>query len=210
MPEKTGTKRLLVVIGWIIGSFLTLSISFFTIHILTRTEELPTLIRTQIEATATDQKLITVSHLSGAVRGISTAIQTGDARPVLISQFLEKNTSPLEPYDYWGQVLTDIADKYGLDYRLLPAIAMQESNLCKKIPEDSFNCTGLGIHSRGTWSFETFETNFDKAGEILRRNYIDEGLITPEEIQSKYTPLSEGSWQFAINKFMDQLETAEF
>jgi len=39
---------------------------------------------------------------------------------------------------------------------------------------------------------------------------LDEGLITPEEIQDKYTPLSQGSWQKAVSKFMYQLETAEF
>jgi hypothetical protein len=95
-------------------------------------------------------------------------------------------------------------------FRLLPAIAMQESNLCKKIPEGSFNCLGLGVHSRGTWAFESFEANFDKAAEILRKNYINQGLITPDEIQTKYTPHSNGSWEFSVNKFMDKLEKAEW
>ena len=50
-----------------------------------------------------------------------------------------------------------------MDFRLLPAIAMQESNLCKKILPDTFNCLGLGIHARGTWGFPSFEANFEKA-----------------------------------------------
>jgi len=144
------------------------------------------------------------------VNGVSTSIQTADARPVIIAQFLQSSDSPLKPYPHFGQVLTQIADKYQLDFRLLPAIMMQESNLCKKIPDDSFNCLGLGIHTQGTWSFTSYEQNFEAAAKILREKYIDQGLITPDEIQDKYTPSSNGSWEFAVNHFMEALETAEF
>lgn len=149
------------------------------------------------------------AHVS-PIKGISTDIQTADARPVIIAEFLEKHNSPLQPYDYWGQYLTDLADKYDLDFRLLPSISMQESNLCKKIPEGSYNCLGLGIHSQGTWEFQRFEDNFDAAAKILKQNYIDKGYVTPDEIQDKYTPGSNGSWEFAVNHFMDILENAEF
>ncbi len=151
-----------------------------------------------------------MARISGAVKGLSTAIQTGDARPVLIAEFLEKHDSPLKPYDEWGEKLVAIADKYNLDFRLLPAMSMQESNLCKKIPEGTYNCLGLGIHAKGTWGFDSYEANFDKAAEILRKNYLDKGYITPDEIQDKYTPGSNGSWEFAVNSFMEKLETAEF
>lgn len=144
------------------------------------------------------------------VKGLSTDMKTGDARPIIIAEFLEKHDSPLKPYDYYGEFLTELADKYNLDFRLLPSIMMQESNLCKKIPEGSFNCLGLGIHSRGTWTFERYEDNFEAAAKILRENYIDKGYITPDQIQDKYTPGSNGSWEFAVNHFMEILEKAEF
>lgn len=189
---------------------MTLFVSFLTLHTLTQTQELPTLLRDQFIQSGTDQKQLSMARISGAVKGLSTAIQTGDARPVLIAQFLEKHNSPLKPYDYWGETLTEIADKYDMDFRLLPSIAMQESNLCKAIPKGTFNCLGLGIHKSGTWGFPSFESNFDKAAEILRKNYLDKGYITPDEIQDKYTPSSNGSWEFAVNQFMEKLETAEF
>jgi hypothetical protein len=144
------------------------------------------------------------------ILGISTDVEVEDARPIIIAEFLEKHDSPLKPYDYWGEFLTQLADTYNLDYRLLPSISMQESNLCKKIPEGTFNCLGLGIHSQGTWGFDRFEDNFEAAASILKKNYIDKGYVTPDEIQDKYTPGSNGSWEFAVNHFMEILEYADF
>jgi len=92
----------------------------------------------------------------------------------------------------------------------LPSISMQESNLCKKIPDDSHNCLGLGIHSKGTWGFDSYEDNFETAAKILREKYLDQGLLTPDDIQNKYTPSSNGSWEFAVNHFMVVLENADF
>lgn len=150
------------------------------------------------------------NKIIGSVKGLSTDVQTADARPIILAEFLKKHDSPLQPYDYYGQFLTDLADKYELDYRLLPSISMQESNLCKKIPEGTYNCLGLGIHSKGTWGFDRYEDNFEAAAKILKKNYIDKGYVTPDEIQDKYTPGSNGSWEFAVNYFMDVLEYADF
>lgn len=144
------------------------------------------------------------------VKGMQMDVKGEDARPLIIAEFLEKHQSPLQPYDYWGVYLTNLADKYDMDFRLLPAISMQESNLCKKIPQGSFNCLGLGIHARGTWTFERFEDNFEAAAKVLKSNYLDKGYITPDEIQDKYTPGSNGSWEFAVNHFMEVLEYADF
>ena len=196
--------------SWLVGISMTMFVSLFTLRTITQTQELPSLIRSQFMASDNSDDKLSMARISGSVKGLSTAIQTGDARPVLISQFLEKHDSPLKPYDYWGKKLVEIADKYNMDFRLLPSIAMQESNLCKVIPEGTYNCLGLGIHAQGTWGFPSFESNFEKAAEILRKNYLDKGYITPDEIQDKYTPYSNGSWEFAVNHFMEKLETAEF
>ena len=77
-------------------------------------------------------------------------VVTADARPILIKNYLEKYNSELAPY---SQLIFDVSQEYGLDYRLITAIAQQESNLCKKAPENCYNCWGVGIHSRGTMCF---------------------------------------------------------
>lgn len=138
-------------------------------------------------------------------KDIQTIVEVGDARAQLVANFLERHNSPLRPYDYFGQFFVDIADKYHMDFRLLPAIAMQESNLCKAIPPGSHNCLGFGIHSRGTLGFESFEEGIETAAIGLKTNYIDQGLTTPEQIMRKYTPSSNGSWAASVNQWMAEM-----
>lgn len=128
-----------------------------------------------------------------------------DARPLLVAKFLERHNSPLQPYDEYGHFFVDLADEHAFDFRLLPSIAMQESNLCKVIPANSYNCLGLGVHERGTWGFDSYRENFQAAAKILKRDYIDKGLTTPEQIMRKYTPKSNGSWANSVNQWMAEM-----
>jgi hypothetical protein len=142
---------------------------------------------------------------AGKVKGMETIAETEDGRAELVTRFLKRYKSPLQPYDYWGTKFVEIADRYNIDFRLLPAIAMQESNLCKNMPPATFNCLGFGIHERGTLAFESYEANFERAAKELKKNYIDEGLTTPEAIMTKYTPGSKGSWADSVNQWMAEM-----
>ena len=135
--------------------------------------------------------------VSGSIKVVA------DARPEIIKNYLIKYNSPLVEY---ADLLVATADKYGLDYRLLTAIAQQESNLCKKIPPGSYNCWGWGIHSRGTLMFDSYEQAIEVVSRGLKKEYIDKGYTTPEEIMSKYTPLSNGSWAYGVQKFMREMQ----
>ena len=201
-------KNAIIVGGWLITATLTLLVSITTLQFLRNPRYIG--IDSSISLASTSQPILSYKHIVNSITTNSQQIKTGDARPILLARFLEKHNSPLKPYEYFGNFFTTLADQYGLDYRLLPSIAMQESNLCKAIPAGSFNCLGLGIHSKGTWGFTTFESNFEKAAQILRKNYIDQGLVTPEQIQSKYTPHSNGSWAFSVNQFMNRIESANY
>jgi len=137
---------------------------------------------------------------------VVSVVETEDARPELIAKFLERHNSPMTPYADYGQKLVEIADRHGLDFRLLPAIAMQESNLCRATnPKAPNNCLGFGIHSRGTLDFESYEAGFERAGRELKQNYIDQGLDTVSLIESKYTPHSNGSWANSVNQWMAEI-----
>lgn len=129
-----------------------------------------------------------------------------DARPLLIQKYLSKYNSPLEPY---SQIIVNISDKYYLDYRLLVAIAQQESNLCKKIPENSHNCWGFGIYGDKVTRFDNYPQAIETVAKALKRNYIEKGLDTPEKIMAKYTPPSlekGGPWAKAVSQFFEDLE----
>ena len=134
---------------------------------------------------------------------ISAEIITDDARPNIIKNYLLKYHSPLAPY---ADIIVIMADKYDIDYRLTTAIAQQESNLCKKMPEESYNCWGWGIHSQGTLKFTSYEEAIEAVTEGIKTKYLDKGYASPEEIMAKYTPLSSGSWAFGVSAFMDQLQ----
>ena len=134
---------------------------------------------------------------------ISGYLTSADARGEIIRQYLAKYESPLEPY---SALIVQTADTYGIDFRLTTAIAQQESNLCKKIPPETNNCWGWGIHSKGTLGFSSFKEGVEEVSKGLRENYVNEGFSTVDKIMEKYTPLSPGSWAEGVNKFMTEME----
>jgi hypothetical protein len=134
---------------------------------------------------------------------LKSNVVVGDARPLIIKRYLDYYQSPLAPY---SEYIFEISQQAGMDYRLLVAIAQQESNLCKKIPDDSYNCWGWGIHSRGTLRFSSYPEAIKTVSEGIKENYIDKELETPEQIMSKYTPSSNGSWAAGVSQFMEEME----
>lgn len=140
------------------------------------------------------------------IRGVQTVVETDDGRAEIVAKFLERHNSPMQPHEYYGQKLVEIADRYNLDFRLLPAIAMQESNLCRNTHSEApHNCLGFGIHERGTLDFESYEAGFERAGLELRAFYVDQGRITTEQLMRKYTPSSDGSWANSVDQWMAEM-----
>lgn len=130
-----------------------------------------------------------------------------DARPLIIKRYLEKYKSPLAPY---SDLIFQLSEDYGFEYYWIVAIAQQESNLCKKIPENSHNCWGYGIHKNGTLRFDSYELSLKSYAEYLKRVYFDKGLNTAELIMKKYCPSSNGSWAYGVNHFIAELESGDF
>lgn len=126
-----------------------------------------------------------------------------DVRVANLKSFFRKHNSPL--FDFAGRIVQK-ADEFKLDYRLLPAIAMQESTLCKAIPNNSHNCWGWGIYGNTVTRFDSYNEAIDTISKGLKENYIDHGLVTTSQIMAKYTPSSNGSWARAVNLVMSYLE----
>lgn len=134
---------------------------------------------------------------------ISASAVSQDARVEIIRQYLEKYNSPLEPF---AQLLVGVSDQYRLDFRLLTAIAQQESNLCKKSPGGTHNCWGWGIHNRGTLGFPDYPTAIQTVAQGIKEDYLDRGYDTVDEMMAKYTPLSNGSWAAGVTQFLLEME----
>jgi hypothetical protein len=182
---------------------VTLGVSLFSLFSL-RTDDIArqNLVASNI-ITSPESGISVYASLPGNIPSVSDSIESADARPQVIKKYLEKYSSPLTPQ---AGFIVETADKYKVDFRLITAIAQQESNLCKIIPPDSYNCWGWGIHSKGTLGFSSYEEGIEEVSLGLRNEYLNKGYTTVEDIMSKYTPQSNGSWANGVNQFLTEME----
>lgn len=195
-------RRLLIFLFWLPLALLTLALSLYAYEEVSQTKKLATLVKAEFTSWQENPYQM-YAALPKSIDHISAAIKTNDARPEILCQYLEKYQSPMASY---CQELFNAGEKYGLDYRLLTAIAMCESNLCKKSPEGSFNCWGF---ENGETRFLSWEQAFNQVAKTLKEGYLDQGLETPEEIMPKYAPPSVekgGPWAKCVNQFLAELE----
>ena len=193
-------KQLIAVFGWLGLTSLTLGLalgSYFKLNAMAAKSLRPK-----------SEQLITEAVSSHAVNpqvlgAFAYAVKAEDAVPEIVKKYLAKYNSPLLPH---ADFLVESARAYRIDPRLLVAIAQQESNLCKKAPEGTFNCWGWGIHSRGTLGFTSYQEAIAAVTKGLADNYFGEGLTTPESIMGIYTPLSDGSWARGVQQFIDDMK----
>ena len=142
------------------------------------------------DATPSDQNLINIQ------------VNSSDIRVEKLYYFFSLYNSPLK--NYVQQLITD-ADKYGLDYRFLPAIAMQESGGCAKIIANSYNCWGWGITKTKTTKFSSFSEAIYSISRQFAHNYYDRGLNTPESVANIYNPATPQAWASHVEYFMNQI-----
>ena len=129
-----------------------------------------------------------------------------DSRPIIIDNFLAANQSPMVGL---GNFFVQTADKYQLDWRLLPAIAFQESTLGKNMPAGSHNAFGWAIYTGADSGarFHNWEFAIETVAQGLKKDYVDKGLTSVDAIMSRYTPDSNGSWAFGVKFAMNEMSS---
>lgn len=133
-------------------------------------------------------------------------VTSSDGRVKALEEFFKRYKSVLVNQ---ADTFIEVADKYGLDWRLLPSISMQESNGARRMIPSSNNPFGYGIYGDKVLKFESFENAIETVGKGLKENYISQGLTTPETIMTKYTPPSValgGPWAKGVQTFMEELK----
>ncbi len=182
--------------------FIATPITLFTTIILLLVivhEDMPT---GKKPALISMQRPVAYAALPGDGLKFDQEITPSIAKEETLRQFLLKYDSPLAEYT---DFLIETAEKYKLDHRLLPAIAMQETNLCKKAKEDSHNCWGYNVTGGNYKFFDNYEQAIETVGKTLAKYRDSHNLVTPEEIEKRYTPSSNGSWAESVNFFMERL-----
>lgn len=120
-----------------------------------------------------------------------------------LENFFKKYNSPLAEN---AETFVKVADKFNMDYRILPSIACQESTCAKRLIEGTYNPFGWGIYGNNYISFESYDHAIEKVGEGLHKNYLSKGFDTLYEIAPIYTPPSKGSWYKGTRWFSTQID----
>lgn len=136
---------------------------------------------------------------SAVLTNEALGLEKPDLRVSTLQKFLKKYQSPLTDY---APLFVQTADKYELDWHLVPAITGVESTFGKHIPYNSYNAYGW---NNGLYIFGSWEESIEKVSKTLKEKYINRGLDTPQKIGPVYAPPS-STWAGKVSYFMEQIE----
>lgn len=138
------------------------------------------------------------------LKSVSGEPLIADARPILLRRYLETWKSPLAPY---ADLIISASDVNGVDPYLVVAIAQKETGLGRAVPVDCFNAWGWAQTERYTRCFVSWEDGIRKFTQEFADHYIKRGLVTPEEIMTRYNPSSpNGSWAIGVSHYLEDLQ----
>ncbi|MDO8269753.1 MAG: hypothetical protein Q7T54_03730 [Candidatus Levybacteria bacterium] len=121
-----------------------------------------------------------------------------DLRTQALENVLKRYNSPLT---YHAAAYIKTADKYGMDWKLLPSIAGLESTFGKRQMPGSYNSYGWG---GGRIYFESVEHGIDTVLFGLKNRYVARGATTVETIAPIYS--ESPTWAPRVRLFMKQFE----
>jgi hypothetical protein len=147
---------------------------------------------------------------SGTGKVLAASIEGADARELLLKAFILKfqPTSPMLPFT---SSFIQTADTYQIDFRMIPAIAMCESNLGARMPsKDSFNAWGIAVYTgqQNGKVFNDWPHAIDWVGKYIREKYYNRSITDLVEIGAIWAPPSvakENSWARCVEGFMDKI-----
>ena len=146
---------------------------------------------------------------SGKVLGSS--VTADDARTLIIERFV-KRFRPDSPFLEHTEKIVEESDRNHIDFRLIPAIAMCESNLGIRLPsKDSFNAWGIAVYTNTKTGkhFENWPAAITWVATFLREKFYDRGITDLQDIGAIWAPPSVDnnySWSRCVQGFMDKME----
>lgn len=124
-----------------------------------------------------------------------------DSRVEILRSFLRQYDSPLA--DNADSFIIQ-ADKYNLDWKLLPAISGVESTFGHAVPMHCNNAWGYNIYASVTRCFETYDDAISVISHDLRNLYMDEwGAKDVWEIGRLYA--ASPTWAYRVHTFMNEI-----
>lgn len=140
----------------------------------------------------------TKTEIAGSSATPRVTIQE-DRRIAVLRRFFEDKCSPLASS---AADFIEVADKYALDWTLMPAISGMESSFGKRMPQESNNPFGLG--GGHLMRFATLYDSIDYEGKLLSTKYK---LAANHAIGSIYCPSFEcnRNWAVIVTNFSEEI-----
>lgn len=149
-----------------------------------------------------------VAAPAGTGKVLGASIEGADARSLLLESFLRQHDSPMTAYaDY----IVQKSDEKGIDFRLVVAISMCESNAGKRMPRrDSYNAWGIAVYTGQLTgaNFRDWPHAIDWVTTYIKEKYYDKGLIDLKDIGTKWAPPSVNtgySWTNCVEEFQSSI-----
>jgi hypothetical protein len=135
----------------------------------------------------------------------TTTIKAADHDPRVAQMrvVLTKYKSPMVGLE---DVLIKTAEKYGLDWTLMAAIAGTESSFAKRMPYQCINPYGWGIYGDNKLCFNSLEESIEGVASGLAKKY---NISSLESIAKTYNSVSTAGWTAHTRFFMNKIKTAE-
>lgn len=131
-----------------------------------------------------------------------------DQNSKILAAYLKKYNSPLQDY---AHDFIEAAEKYGIDWKLVPSISGVESTFGKFIPggtdyaNTSYNAWGWGASTpEAAIYFKSWKEAIYTISKGLKENYIDKGLKDPVSMNRVYA--ASPTWGTKVAYFMKDLE----
>lgn len=149
-----------------------------------------------------------VSTSTGTPQILGANVIAADARTLLLESFLRQHGSPMTPY---AETIVQKADQNGIDFRLVVAIAMCESNLGKRMPtRNSYNAWGVAVYTgkKEGATFQDWPHAIEWVSEYIKEKYYDKGIVDLKQIGAIYAPPSVEngySWTNCVESFQKSI-----
>jgi hypothetical protein len=196
-------RKIVLVIAFFPFTVVLLITNLAMLAYYSRAENTP-----MLNAAVPNQTNFNLTAAGNTSQVINATIIAADSRGLLLRAFMSKHNSPMTDY---ADTIVSESDRYGIDFRLVPAIAMCESNLGKRMPShDSYNPFGIAVYT-GTQSgkkFDSWLSSIQWVTKYIKEHYYDRGYVDLKDIGAIWAPPSVEngySWTNCVQSFMDSI-----
>lgn len=128
-----------------------------------------------------------------------------DDRAEILKTYLKAKNSPLAPE---ASFIIEEADRYKIDWRLVPAIAGNESGFGLAIPPGSYNAWGFGVYGTHVTYFNSWKDGIHQVSQSLSDDYRGRwGATDVYSIGRIYA--ADSAWAVKVSNYMTEISTLQ-